>query len=313
VRVARKGIALAVLFGVVACVDAPQPTAPTPYEGSKVSMTGTSSVTAALDGRLITTTTREWSIEGVVKDGLAEGARTSAIEGAAMPVLFISDASPAARATSRSLVKGKDGDFLFVKAAAGPMETVVHIGADRQIEQAYNFEWKKVEGGWLAMAFTLTVFKNGQPSAKIHSARQGITERPSRQGLTAPTGASLDEENSCIFDPKQMCDGPPVLSGIEDGGGSGGSGCCAVELANYLFAAATLAAATQAAIDNGTIVEPWVAIGLIAGAGYVAMLLMIYQDCYRECIRLMGMVSPTTTKLLFALAPSRDAREFCTG
>ena len=207
-----------------------------------------------------------------------------------MPVLFISDASPSARATSRSLVKGKDGDFLFVKAAAGPMETVVHIGADRQIEQAYNFEWKKVEGGWLAMAFTLTVFKNGQPSAKIHSARQGITERPSRQGLTAPTGASLDEENSCIFDPKQMCDGPPVLGGIEGGGGGGGPACCSRELQDYLAAAAALAAATQAAIDSGSIAEPWVAIGLIAGAAYVGILLMRYQDCYRDCMRRYGVL-----------------------
>jgi hypothetical protein len=246
-------------------------------------MTGISSITVPLlDGRLVTATTHEWAVDGVVTRGIAEATRPGLTitdpNGPKMPVLFIADNNKLARGqpNRRELVPGARGkdDFVFVKGATGPVNTMVHV-VDGKLDQAYSFEWKRVKGGWLAMAFTVTIFKNGKPLAKIRSARKG---------LTAPTGVSFDEQNSCIFDVKQFCDGPPVLSGIDGGGGGGSGPCnCNSELQDYLAAAFALASATQAAIDSGAIAEPWIALGLIGGAAYVGILLMRYQACYQEC------------------------------
>jgi len=299
---ARNAIGLAVAVGMIACVDATEPTStgPVPYEGTKVSMTGTSTISIpTLDGRVVSATTREWAVDGIVTNGLAEAAQSRVItdpSGPKMPILFISDASPLARgrANERAFVTGRDTrgnveDFVFVNGEAGPAKTIVHLGASRQIDQAYSFEWKKVRGGWMAMAFTATVFKNGKVLAQIRSARKGLTKPGSL--------AAFDEQSACIFDAKVQCDGPPVLSGDPGAGWSGGGGgpCdCSTELTDYLLAAATFATAAQLAVDTGTVLVPWVAAGLVVMGAAAAVMLYRYNSCVQACARLLGVSGRST-------------------
>jgi hypothetical protein len=291
-QAARNGIGLVALaVGIIACSDATQPTGPVPYEGAKVSMTGTSTISIpTLDGRVVSATTREWAVDGVVKNGLAEAKRSPVItdpNGPKMPLLFISDASPIAqgRANHRSFVSGRDArgnaeDFVFINGGAGPATTIVHVGANRQVDQAYSYEWKRVNGGWRAMAFTVTVFKNGKALARIRSANKA---------WTPPTGTvAFDEQQACIFDAKVVCDAAPILSG--DGGAGStatapdGTPCnCSTQLTDYLLAASTAATATQLAIDTGTALIPMVAAGLAVMWAAAGVMLYRYQSCIDAC------------------------------
>lgn len=150
---ARNGIGLiALVVGMIAC-DATQPTStgPAPYEGAKVSLTGTSTISVpALDGRIVSATTREWAIDGVVTKGIAEAAQSRVAtdpNGPKLPALYVSDDHVLARgrANQRTFLPGNKtgGDFVLVNGDAGPAKTIVHIGANRQVDQAYSFEWKR--------------------------------------------------------------------------------------------------------------------------------------------------------------------------
>jgi hypothetical protein len=143
-RAARNGIGLVALaLGMVACVDATQPTTTGPalYEGANVSMIGTTTVSVpALDGRVVSATTHEWAVDGVVRNGLAEVARSPVTmqPKGPMPVLYISDDNSLAkgRANRREIVSGKDlkgsaDAFVFVNADAGPARMMVHVGANQ--------------------------------------------------------------------------------------------------------------------------------------------------------------------------------------
>lgn len=315
-RSARIGLA-ALAMGMIACVDATDPTAaPAPKEGSALSIIGTSSITVpTLDGRLVRATTREWAVDGVVTRGLAEASRPNLLRitdpnGPKMPVLFIADDNRVAQGETQRISRGKD-DFVFGNGGGGPAKTMVHV-VNGEVDQAYSYEWRRVRGGWEAAAFTVTLFKGGKATAQIRSVN--------RKYAPAPTGPSmiLASDDPCWYDIE--CDpwgmtggGGGGLygggSGGGYGGGYGGYDCnCTAQLQDYLAAAAALATATQIAIDTGTILEPWVALGLAAAAAYVGILLMRYNSCYRACQRREADAGWGGASLFAAPLLSRDDR-----
>jgi hypothetical protein len=315
-RGARNGIGLAALaVGMIACSDATQPTSTTPglADGAKVSLTGiTTMAIPTLDGRVISATTHEWAVNAVVTNGIAEAAQSPTSNASVMPVLYIRDDHALAhqgRANSRTLVSGKGPkgteDFVFVNGNAGPAKAIVHVGPDGQVDQSYSFEWERVRGGWLATAFTATVFKNGKALARIRSSTK-----------QAPPGVSAmrDAGDACFFDATILwCGGLPTIISMAAGSGYTGSGpCdCSAQLNDYLLAAAAFAAATQAAIDTKTIGEPWVLIGLAVFAAAASVMASRYNGCVQMCYRLQGNSGGSLTGPLFAFArddPFRPAR-----
>ena len=278
-------IGLAVV--IVACSDATQPTStePAPYEGASVSVTGTSTISIpGLDGKVISATSHEWAMDAIVKDGLAQAVKSRVTPSdAQMPVLYVSDAQAQGPRNQRQIVswkdsKGSTGDFVFVTGDAGPVKTMVHVGADRQVDQAYTFEWKKVRGGWLATAFTVAVFRNGKIMAQVRSATKA-----------APRGPSLmvaEPDDACWTDP--LCDpGSVVPSGIPGGqlGGSyTGSGCCANELNIYLIAASAFAGAYQFCVDTMTLLTTPCILTLGSLGATASMALWAYRSCWRNSI-----------------------------
>jgi hypothetical protein len=243
--------------------------------------------------RVVSTTTHEWAVDAVITNGMATAARSPVGKNSSpMPVLYVSDNNPSAHArpNRRQLVSGKDTkgkvhDFVFVTGAAGPAKTLIHIGPDRQIAEAFSFEWKKVNGGWLATAFTATVFKQGRVLAQIRSTNKAFTP-PAADATTknvAPGGQiALDEQDACIFKADEPCDGSLVLGGGE---GAGDTGCCANERIEYLNAATQAAAATQLALyaaEAAPLAPPVAAVAalaLTAALAYAAFKLRQYNDC----------------------------------
>jgi hypothetical protein len=284
------------LFGLavvmVACSDATQPTAtePAPYsEGAKVSVTGTSTISIpGLDGKVVSATTHEWATDAIVTDGLALVARApvSRAPSGGMPVLYVSDAQVSAqeRRNTRQIIpwkdsKGNGGDLAFVTGDAGPVKTMVHVGANRQIDQAYSFEWKKVRGGWLATAFTVSLFKNGKVAVQIRSATKGAAPRG--------PGFMLAADDPCWDDPN--CEPADYTGGGGGGGGGGGTyggyfggGCCATELSLYSGAVLALGGAYQFCVDTGTLATT-PCILTLAGLGITAAaLLWAYRSCWNN-------------------------------
>ncbi len=288
-RVARNIGLIGLAVVMVACSDATQPTStePAPYEGAKVSMTGTSTISIpGLNGQLVSATTREWATDAIVTNGLAEAAQSRILNdpnAAKMPVLYVSDTHVSARGprNTRQIVSWKDskgsaGDFVFVTGDAGPVKTMVHVGADRHVDQAYSFEWKKVRGGWLATAFTASLFKNGKAVGQIRSATKAAPRGPSKM--------VAEPDDACWTDP--LCDpGSVVPSGIPGGTWGGayyGSGCCANELNLYLIAAAGFAGAWQICSDTGTLLTAGCILTLTSLGATAAMLLYAYHVCWRN-------------------------------
>jgi hypothetical protein len=285
-RVARNIGLIGLAVVMVACSDATLPTStePAPYEGAKVSMTGTSTISVpGLDGKMVSATTHEWATDAIVTDGIALAARapvTRAPSGG-MPVLYVSDAHVSAqeRRNTRQIIpwkdsKGNGGDLVFVTGDAGPVKTMVHVGANRQIDQAYSFEWKKVRGGWLATAFTVSLFKNGKPAVQIRSATKA-----------APTGPHfmIAADDPCWDDPNcEPADGDPTIGGGGYGGGGTyyGPNCCATELSLYSGAVLALGGAYQFCVDTGTLLTT-PCILTLAGLGITAgALLWAYRSCW---------------------------------
>ncbi len=324
-RTARNGIGLVALaLGMVACVDATQPTAtgPAPYEGANVSMTGTTIVSIpTLDGRVVSATTREWAVDGVVTNGIAEAARSPVItdpNGPKMPVLYISDDNPLAqgRANHRQLVSGKDlkgnaHDFVFVNADAGPAKTIVHVGANRQVLEAYSFEWKKVNGGWRAMAFTATVFKDGKVLAQIRSANKLAPTK------LAPTRASMlfvAMEDNCMYNALMPCgNGTPVFETLTNPIGGVPAGCnCSTELTDYLLAASAAATVIQGLVDSVMILTPWGAIAAGVAAATAGVYLYRYNQCVQAC-RALADSGGGTTGAFFGSVDPFDSKYFRRG
>lgn len=273
---------------MVACSDATQPTStePAPYEGARVSVTGTSTISfPGLDGKVISATTHEWAMDAIVTNGIAEAARAPASRAPSggLPVLYMSDAQASAEGprNQRQIVsfkdsKGNAGDLAFI-TGDGPVKTMVHIGADRNVDQMYSFEWKKVRGGWLATAFTVSLFKNGKAVGQIRSATKAAAPRGPSRMVAAP-------DNSCWFDP--TCDpvdqDPSGIPGAQWGGAYYGPSCCANELNLYLGAAAGFAGAWQFCQDTGTLGTA-ACILTLAGLGLTAAtLLAMYRSCWRN-------------------------------
>jgi hypothetical protein len=324
-RAARNGIGLVALaFGMVACVDATQPTTtgPAAYEGANVSMTGTTTVSVpTLDGKVLSATTHEWVVDGVVRNGIAEAARSpgAMAPNGPMPVLYISEGSPLARgrANHREMISGKDlngnaDDFVFVNAEAGPAKTMVHVGANRQVLEAYSFEWKKVNGGWRAMAFTATFFKNGKAIASVHSADKSSPPlAPSR----ARANLFLPMEENCMYDPFNPCSGVPVFEGFNPVGGDPlPSGCdCSQARTDYLLAASAAAAAINALTETGAILTPWGAIAAGIAATTAIVYLNRYNNCVHDCALLTADAGGGTTGAFFGSVDLLDSKYFRRG
>jgi hypothetical protein len=287
-QVVRNAIGLiALTVEMIACSDATKPTSPLAgYEGAKVSLTGTSIVAVpTLDGKIVAVATRQWAEDAVVTKGLADASRSKAIEGGAkMPVLFLGDDHVLAqgRANSRLFMPGSKstGDFVVVNGEAGPARSIVHLDPNGQVDQAFTYEWKRVAGGWKAISLTLDLFQNGKPLIRFHS-----TAKPVSGGVASMIAA----DDPCWTDPN--CD---PADGVPDGGGAGSGGaigggttdgttCCKAELAAYIRDSAVLATATEAAKANGTILDPYVALGLLALASFVSHDISVYQNCYYIC------------------------------
>jgi hypothetical protein len=303
-QAARNGIGLiALTLGIIACSDATQPTSPepAPYEGAKVSMTGTSTISIpGLNGQVVSATTHEWATEAIVTNGLAAAAQSPTIQdpsASKMPVLYISANHVLARGPrNRQILPGKDskgngGEFVIIHGDAGPVKTMAHIGANRQIDQAYSFEWKKVNGGWLATAFTVSLFKNGKPVVQIRSASK----------FAAPRGVSpmLAADDPCWDDPN--CE-PADYSGGGSGGGAGGSlgggwydtpDCCQYQLNLYLIAASALAGAYELCKDSGTLATAGCILTLASLGGAVTYALIAYNQCYQTSPCAKTYVCPT--------------------
>jgi hypothetical protein len=289
-QAARNAIALIALsLGIIACGDATQPTSPepAPYEGAKVTITGTSTISIpGLNGQVVSATTHEWATDAIVTNGLAEAAQSRTIQdpsASKMPVLYISDKHVLARGprNNRQILPGKDskgngGEFLIITGDAGPVKTMAHIGANRQIDQAYSFEWKKVNGGWLATAFTVSLFKNGKAVGQIRSASK----------FAAPRGVSpmVDAGDDCWNDP--LCEPADYSGGIPGGQLGGGSWfytpqCCTDQLKIYLAAAAGFAGAYQFCYDTGTLQTTACILTLASLGATAAWALMAYNTCYQ--------------------------------
>jgi hypothetical protein len=298
---ARNGIGLiALTLGIIACGDATQPTSPgpAPYEGAKVSMTGTSTISIpGLNGQVVSATTHEWATDAIVTDGLAQAAQSRTIQdpsASKMPVLYISDKHVLARGprNNRQILPGKDsngngGEFLIVNGDAGPVKTMAHIGADRHVDQAYSFEWKRVNGGWLATAFTVSLFKNGKAVGQIRSASKGA----------APRGVSpmLAADDPCWDDPN--CE-PADYSG---GGGAGSSGggwystpeCCTAQLNIYYIAATAFAGAFEMCKDTKALATAGCILTLGSLGAATAAALIAYNQCYQTSPCAKTYVCPT--------------------
>jgi hypothetical protein len=290
-RVARNIGLIGLAVVMVACSDAKLPTSstepPAPYEGAKVSMTGTSTILVpGLNGQVISATTHEWATDAIVTDGLAQAAQSRFIQdpnAAKMPVLYMSDAQASLQGprNHRQIVpwkdsKGSTGDFAFITGDAGPVKTMIHIGASRQVEQAYSFEWKKVRGGWLATAFTTTLFKNGKVVLQVRSASKGVAPR----GPTMMYAADDPCWSDMYCEPADYRE-PGIPGGTWGGNLYGPTGCCASQLNDYLIAAGLLANAQMACAASMELpcLNPNVAIGL----GILATAAGIYLWRYRSC------------------------------
>jgi len=325
-RAARNCIGLiALAVGMVACVDATQPTTtgPTPYEGANVSMTGTSTVSIpTLNGKVLSATTHEWVVDGVVRNGIAEAARSpgAMAPNGPMPVLYISEGSPLARgrANHRQMISGKDlngnaDDFVFVNAEAGPAKTMVHVGANRQVLEAYSFEWKKVNGGWRAMALTATFFRNGKVLESVRSADKSSPPlAPSR----ARSNYFVPMDENCIYDLFNPCSGQPIfdISNTTGGMDPNPAGCdCSTDRTNYLLAASAAAYTIQGLIDTGQILTPWGAIIALGVATTAVVMLNRYNQCVHDCQLLTADAGGATTGAFFGSVDLLDSKYFRRG
>jgi len=299
-QAARNGIGLiALTLGIIACGDATRPTSPgpAPYEGANVSMTGTSTISIpGLNGQVVSATTHEWATDAIVTNGLAAAGQSPTIQdpsASKMPVLYISDKHVLARGprNNRQILPAKDskgngGEFVIITGDAGPVKTMAHIGANRQIDQAYSFEWKKVNGGWLATAFTVSLFKNGRPVVQIRSASK----------FAAPRGVSpmvLAADDPCWSDincePADYSGG----GGSSTGGGGGGGGsffgggssstgeCCTYQLNMYLIAGTAFAGAFEMCKDSGTLATAGCILTLASLGAAVTYALIAWNQCYQ--------------------------------
>jgi hypothetical protein len=293
-QAARNGIGLiALTLGIIACGDATQPTSPgpAPYaEGAKVSMTGTSTISIpGLNGQVVSATTHEWATDAIVTDGLAQVARSQTIQNPSaspkMPVVYVSDKHVLARGprNNRQIIpggakdsKGNGGEFVLITGNTGPVKTMAHIGANRQIDQAYSFEWKKVGGGWLATAFTVSLFKNGKALGQIRSA--------TKLGPRGPSLMVAEPDYACWDSP--TCDPVLVDMGIP-GGTFGGSyyytpSCCQLLLDAYYVAATGFAGAWLMCSDAGALLSAGCILTLGSLGGAVALTLLAYNTCFQN-------------------------------
>ena len=302
-QAAPNGIGLiALALGIIACGDATQPTSPVPapYEGAKVSMTGTSTISIpGLNGQVVSATTHEWATDAIVTNGLAEAAQSQTIDNPSaspkMPVLYISDKHVLARGprNNRQILPGKDskgngGEFVIVTGDAGPVKMMAHIGANRLIDQAYSFEWKRVSGGWLATAFTVSLFKNGKAVGQIRSASKFAAPRRVSPMIAA--------DDPCWNDP--ACD-PATYEGTGIPGGQSGGGwystpsCCTTELNAYYIAATAFAGAFEMCKDSGTLLTAGCILTLGSLGAVVAATLLAYNTCYQSSPCAKVYVCPT--------------------
>jgi hypothetical protein len=292
--------------GITAC-DATRSTSTEPalYEGAKISLTGSSSVAVpGLDGRLVSVATHEWATDAIVTKGIAEGEQTRPTD-AVMPALAITDEHILAsgRANQRQFLtaldrSGNAQEFVVINGDRGPAKTIVHL-ENQKIAQAYSFEWKKVRGGWVAVSFTATVFKDGKVMARIRSTSRKL----------APSGPAglISPDDPCWTNQAEECDYGGGSGGSGGGGLGSGGPCCGDKLNDYLMASWAAATATQAAIDSGTLLVPWVAMGIAGLWAAAAIYLSRYNACYQQyCVTASG----STTGAFFAVVDPLDPKYF---
>lgn len=316
-RTAARRIAIgaaALVVVVTACVDATRSTSTDPalYEGAPVSLAGELQVSANINGKL-STAVREWAIDGVIKNGVAEAERApgTRVENMVMPALAISDKHPLARSrpygSFATTAKDKNGthDFVFRAGKAGGPASSIAVLDNGKLAQVFSYEWRRVRGGWVAKGFAVTIFKDGKA---ILTARSGPKLAP---GTVA---AAVAHDDPCMFDASVDCENSygGELSGAGGGGtyGSPGTGSyygcnCNVELATYLAAAWSVSMGTQLAIETALVVSPYTLAALGGAWVYVGFRLWVYNSCYRACYTTGSL--RTTPTFLASVGPPRLA------
>ena len=310
---------LAAIIPLTAC-DFTRSIAPSGlHNGSVINASGTQSVSLpGLDGKLVTTTLRDWAVQAIISDGMAESTPTAqtsakrnliAVPGslqqsenvpggvsADFPIIAVLDDHPLATGRTGGMeiqtIPMKDGtQNTFVSVIGnkgGPPKQVFHL-KNRKVVSVYKFGWKKVDGGWLATSFGVAVFNNGHVIAQFKSearpavvadavfANQRIQAMKFLANAFLPAVAIAQSTGIAPSKPRLDDPSPAQCDNVSLEGGP-----CDAQLQDYLAAATASASATQVATNTGTLLDPWVAIGLGAAWIYVGILLQRYHTCVRE-------------------------------